>query len=135
MTPHTYLFVPGDRPERFDKAQAAGADAIIIDLEDAVPAERKGEARSHTVAWARAHAAALDAVLVRVNAVGSEWFGSDITAMREAGDDLRQYLSRHAAGDWGTVDKGDARANDRAGRARVGPAREAGAEFEMPAAA
>ena len=36
--PRSYLFVPGNRPERFGKALAAGADAVIIDLEDAVPA-------------------------------------------------------------------------------------------------
>lgn len=34
-TARTLLFVPGDRPERFDKAAASGADQIIIDLEDA----------------------------------------------------------------------------------------------------
>lgn len=34
---YLYLYVPGNRPERFDKARAAGADAVIIDLEDAVP--------------------------------------------------------------------------------------------------
>jgi len=36
MTPRSYLFVPADRPERFAKALAAGADAVITDLEDAV---------------------------------------------------------------------------------------------------
>ena len=35
----TLLFVPGDRPDRYAKAAAAGADVIVIDLEDAVPAE------------------------------------------------------------------------------------------------
>lgn len=39
------LFVPGDRPDRYEKALAAGADAVCIDLEDAVAPERKGEAR------------------------------------------------------------------------------------------
>ena len=39
------LFVPGDRPDRFGKALAAGADAICIDLEDAVPPSRKDQAR------------------------------------------------------------------------------------------
>ena len=34
----SYLFVPGNRPERFDKALASGADVVIIDLEDALPA-------------------------------------------------------------------------------------------------
>ena len=39
------LFVPGYRPDRFDKALAAGADAVCIDLEDAVPPQRKAMAR------------------------------------------------------------------------------------------
>jgi citrate lyase subunit beta/citryl-CoA lyase len=39
------LFVPGDRPERFAKAAASGADAVILDLEDAVVPERRPEAR------------------------------------------------------------------------------------------
>ncbi|GAA3093420.1 aldolase/citrate lyase family protein [Nonomuraea salmonea] len=34
--PVTWLYVPGDRPERFAKAVASGADVVIIDLEDAV---------------------------------------------------------------------------------------------------
>jgi citrate lyase subunit beta / citryl-CoA lyase len=40
------LFVPGDRPERFAKAAATGADAIILDLEDSVAPERKAAARA-----------------------------------------------------------------------------------------
>ena len=51
MYPKTYLFVPGNRPERFDKACAAGADAVILDLEDAVPPEAKAQAREAVVKW------------------------------------------------------------------------------------
>ena len=40
-----FLFVPGNRPERFEKAASAGADLICIDLEDSVPADKKDEAR------------------------------------------------------------------------------------------
>jgi citrate lyase subunit beta/citryl-CoA lyase len=40
------LFVPGDRTERFDKAVQSGADAVIFDLEDAVSAERRPQARN-----------------------------------------------------------------------------------------
>jgi citrate lyase subunit beta/citryl-CoA lyase len=36
MQERSYLFVPGDRPERFDKALASGAHGVILDLEDAV---------------------------------------------------------------------------------------------------
>ncbi|MGK5676894.1 HpcH/HpaI aldolase/citrate lyase family protein [Micromonospora sp. URMC 106] len=41
----TWLYVPGDRPDRFAKAVASGADAVILDLEDAVLADRKAYAR------------------------------------------------------------------------------------------
>lgn len=41
----TWLYVPGDRPDRFEKAATSGADAVILDLEDAVAAPRKGYAR------------------------------------------------------------------------------------------
>ncbi len=54
MPPVSYLFVPGNRPDRFDKARASGADAIIIDLEDAVVAEDKAAAREYIAAWMRA---------------------------------------------------------------------------------
>lgn len=40
----TFLFVPGDRPDRFAKAVASGADLVILDLEDAVAPENKGDA-------------------------------------------------------------------------------------------
>src|SRR5919205_187197 len=41
--PLTYLFVPGNRPDRFDKALGSGADAVILDLEDAVDPAAKDE--------------------------------------------------------------------------------------------
>jgi citrate lyase subunit beta / citryl-CoA lyase len=41
----SYLYVPGNRPERFTKALDSGADAVIFDLEDAVPLAAKDEAR------------------------------------------------------------------------------------------
>jgi citrate lyase subunit beta / citryl-CoA lyase len=44
-TPRSALFVPADRPERHQKALDSGADAVIVDLEDAVAAPRKDEAR------------------------------------------------------------------------------------------
>jgi citrate lyase subunit beta/citryl-CoA lyase len=45
------LFVPGDRPERFPKAAASGADAVILDLEDAVTPERRPFARIEVARW------------------------------------------------------------------------------------
>ena len=47
----TGLYVPGNRPERFDKAVASGADLVILDLEDSVPSGQKAEARRNVAAW------------------------------------------------------------------------------------
>src|SRR5919199_1279024 len=49
--PITYLFVPGNRPDRFEKALSSGADAVILDLEDAVAAAEKDAARAAIAAW------------------------------------------------------------------------------------
>ncbi|MDQ3404363.1 MAG: CoA ester lyase [Actinomycetota bacterium] len=47
----TGLYVPGDRPDRFDKAVATGADLVILDLEDAVAPSRKSYARDAVTSW------------------------------------------------------------------------------------
>ncbi|MGO4690806.1 HpcH/HpaI aldolase/citrate lyase family protein [Glaciibacter sp. 2TAF33] len=47
----TGLYVPGDRPDRFDKAVASGAHLVILDLEDAVAADRKQAARDAVAGW------------------------------------------------------------------------------------
>ncbi|MBU2326132.1 MAG: CoA ester lyase, partial [Alphaproteobacteria bacterium] len=52
MRLRSLLFVPGDRPERFAKAAASGADAIILDLEDAVVPSAKDSALDAVVAFA-----------------------------------------------------------------------------------
>jgi citrate lyase subunit beta/citryl-CoA lyase len=72
----SWLYVPGNRPDRFDKACASGADAVIVDLEDAVPPADKPAARDALAAWLSPD----KPVLVRVNAPDSEWFGADLTA-------------------------------------------------------
>lgn len=70
------LFVPADRPERFEKAAAAGADAVILDLEDAVAAAAKDAARNAL----RSDFASVP-VLVRVNALGTPWHAADMAAL------------------------------------------------------
>lgn len=76
----TWLFVPGDRPERFAKAAAAGADAVILDLEDAVPAAHKDAARMHVLDWLGSG----NRAWVRVNGVGSPWYAADLVALTAA---------------------------------------------------
>ncbi len=46
----SWLYTPGTQPRRFDRAAAVGADGLIIDLEDAVPARDKAAARANAVA-------------------------------------------------------------------------------------
>jgi len=78
MAYRSLLFVPGSRPDRFDKAGGAGADAVCIDLEDAVAPDGKDAAR-------RAAVAALDGRFgVRMNAVGSPEGEADLEALAGA---------------------------------------------------
>jgi citrate lyase subunit beta / citryl-CoA lyase len=71
------LFVPGDRPERYARAVQSGADAAIVDLEDAVAPEAKDAARS---AVGAALAAGLDA-FVRINPPRSSAGRDDLTGL------------------------------------------------------
>ena len=80
MRLRSLLFVPGDRPERFAKAAASGADALILDLEDSVAAAAKGAARDAVAAYLRApHGGA--AVMVRVNPLGGDLIAADLAAL------------------------------------------------------
>jgi len=81
----TYLFVPGTRRERFDKALASGADRVVLDLEDAVAADDKASARGAVAAWLRAAAPAdRPRIVVRINDAGSPWFAADLAALGDA---------------------------------------------------
>jgi citrate lyase subunit beta / citryl-CoA lyase len=74
------LFVPGDRPERFDKAVASGADAVIFDLEDAVVPERRAAARRE-IARYLADAQRKVPLWVRINPVTTEDALLDLAAV------------------------------------------------------
>jgi citrate lyase subunit beta/citryl-CoA lyase len=70
----SFLFVPADRPERIAKAWASGADAVIVDLEDAIAPAAKDAARA---ALASALTPARP-IVVRINAATSPWFAEDL---------------------------------------------------------
>ena len=72
-THRSYLFVPGNRPDRFDKALASGADAVIVDLEDAVPPDEKDAVRALVAGWLTAD----KPVVLRINAIDTGWFRDD----------------------------------------------------------
>jgi len=74
MRLRSLLFVPGSRPDRFDKAANAGADAIILDLEDAVAPADKDAARNAIRNWLAPERKAM----VRINGADTAWFGDDL---------------------------------------------------------
>ncbi len=75
----TYLYVPGDRPDRVRKALASDADVVLCDLEDAVAPGHKDEART---ALAGALAGVGRPVQVRVNDLASAWAADDLALVR-----------------------------------------------------
>lgn len=77
----SFLFVPGNRPERFVKAYGSGADVVIVDLEDAVPDGQKSFAREAIASWLSADRP----VHVRVNGTNTSWFEEDIEAILRPG--------------------------------------------------
>jgi citrate lyase subunit beta/citryl-CoA lyase len=106
MIARSYLFVPANRPDRFDKALASGAHAVILDLEDALAPSEKVSARGTIASW-------LDPakpVVLRVNSTDSEWFDGDLDLASRPGiatvmlpkvggaDDVNEALRRLPAG-------------------------------------
>ena len=77
----SFLFVPGNRPDRFAKAVRSGADAVILDLEDSVPAGDKAAARQAVMAHG-AELSKLDVpLIVRVNSDSSAEWAEDLVAV------------------------------------------------------
>lgn len=72
------LFVPADRPDRFPKAAASRADALILDLEDAVPAGSKALARAALRADFTTRP-----VIVRINGAATRWHDDDVAAVAD----------------------------------------------------
>ncbi|MGA5125922.1 HpcH/HpaI aldolase/citrate lyase family protein [Streptomyces pseudogriseolus] len=80
--PLTWLYAPGDRPDVVAKALAAGADVVVVDLEDAVAPDRKAYARAATAELLRDPQPV--PVHVRVNALGGPWGPADVAALAPA---------------------------------------------------
>jgi citrate lyase subunit beta/citryl-CoA lyase len=82
--PRSYLFVPGDRPERFAKALASAADAVVLDLEDAVAPQAKAVARDAVAAMLR-EAPHAQRIVVRINDEATPWFEDDLALLHDGG--------------------------------------------------
>ena len=82
MLPCSYLFVPASHPQRFAKALATPAGAVIVDLEDAVAGPAKPAARDALVAAAPSLAPHGERVWLRLNARDSAHFAADVELLR-----------------------------------------------------
>ncbi len=80
----SFLFVPGSRPDRIDKALSSGADAVIVDLEDAVKFDEKESARRSVACFLEKNKDS--SVLIRVNSPDSCEHEKDLALCREAGN-------------------------------------------------
>lgn len=78
-TARTLLFVPGDKPALFAKAEASGADGYIADLEDAVAPESKVKARQLALEGLE-----MSSGIIRINAAGTPWHDDDVRAVAKA---------------------------------------------------
>ena len=74
MNARSYLVVPADRPEQFDKAYASGADVVVLDFEDSVASHAKTAARETVARWLTGRRR----VALRINGSASEWFRDDL---------------------------------------------------------
>lgn len=81
----SFLFVPGDRPDRFEKAANSGADAVCIDLEDAVSPPNKAVARREALAYLDRKSRRAVPVGIRVNSLERLEGFRDVVALAESG--------------------------------------------------
>ncbi|MFP7696740.1 HpcH/HpaI aldolase/citrate lyase family protein [Trueperella sp. LYQ143] len=78
--PLTWLYVPGDRPDRIIKALATKADRVIVDLEDAVAPQKKAEARKNLHLLSEHPDRPTE---IRINAINSPWFDDDCMVVQQ----------------------------------------------------
>lgn len=81
------LYMPGANARALEKAKTLAADALIFDLEDAVAPEAKPQARAQVAAAVKAGGYGPREVVIRVNALSSDWGGDDLAAAATAGAD------------------------------------------------
>ena len=79
------LYMPGANERALEKAQGLDADALILDLEDAVAPDAKEEARARVCAAAASGAYGNREVTIRANGIGTRWHEDDVTAIATSG--------------------------------------------------
>lgn len=99
MKLRSFLFVPGDSQRKFDKGRASGADALILDLEDAVAPSRKAEARALVAGWLAQTGERDWTFWVRVNALDTGLALDDLAAVVRPGLDGIVFPKSNSAAD------------------------------------
>src|SRR5690242_3169202 len=77
----SYLFAPANNERLLGKVFTAGADAVVLDLEDAVPANQKHQARIMAASAIRLHGTEVERTYVRVNAISTDLWRDDVAAV------------------------------------------------------
>ncbi|MFN3672404.1 MAG: HpcH/HpaI aldolase/citrate lyase family protein [Bosea sp. (in: a-proteobacteria)] len=81
------LYMPGSNARALEKARDIAADALILDLEDAVAPDAKAMARDQVCAAVKAGGYGRRELAIRINGVDTQWFEADLAAAAEAGPD------------------------------------------------
>jgi citrate lyase subunit beta / citryl-CoA lyase len=81
------LYMPGANERALEKAKGLPADALILDLEDAVAPDAKAEARDRVCAAVQSGASGAKELTIRINGLGTEWHEADLAAAAAAGPD------------------------------------------------
>jgi citrate lyase subunit beta / citryl-CoA lyase len=81
------LYMPGANERALEKAKGIPADALILDLEDAVAPDAKADARSRVCAAVRSGEYGAKELAIRINGLGTEWHEADLAAAAAAGPD------------------------------------------------
>ena len=115
------LFVPGSRPELFEKAMKSAADALSFDLEDSVDERRKPEARSEIARFLRSlPQRPAKTIIVRVNGLETPHFEADVEAIVGPGIDIVNVPKPESAADIRACADALEQAERRAGARPVG---------------
>lgn len=98
------LYMPGSNARAMEKAQALPADAVILDLEDAVAPDAKEMARAQVCAVVKAKGFGRREVVIRINTLATAWGAADLTAAAEAGPDAILIPKVSSPGDLAAVE-------------------------------
>jgi citrate lyase subunit beta / citryl-CoA lyase len=98
------LYMPGSNARAMEKARALPADALILDLEDAVAPDAKEMARAQVCEAVKAEGFGKREVAIRINALSTAWGEADLTAAAEAGPDAILIPKVSSPGDLGSIE-------------------------------